>query len=182
VNGTKVYIQAILDNASRYVLAWQVTQDYGGANTKALIEKALEVANRISGNVGIPNLFADDRRKRPWCDGTENQNKDVDSLVKAGIGRSPPAAPDAKSKKSGPQKFGYASPKEIQQVLTTMRSPAPVRQFPLRTEGPWKEPRPIPRSRFSVTTEGRPFDFCHTAKNCPPAEKESFRNRKQEST
>jgi hypothetical protein len=34
------------------------------------------VANRISGNVGIPNLFADD--------GTENQNKDVDSLVKAG--------------------------------------------------------------------------------------------------
>jgi transposase InsO family protein len=76
VNGAKVYIQGILDNASRYVLAWQVTQDYGGANTKALIEKALEVANRISGNVGIPNLFADD--------GTENQNKDVDSLVKAG--------------------------------------------------------------------------------------------------
>jgi transposase InsO family protein len=76
VNDARVFIQAIIDNASRYVLAWQVTQDYGGANTKALIEKALEVANRISGNVGIPNLFADD--------GTENQNKDVDSLVKAG--------------------------------------------------------------------------------------------------
>jgi putative transposase len=76
VNDARVFIQAIIDNASRYVLAWQVTQDYGGANTKALIERALEVANRISGNVGIPNLFA--------YDGTENQNKDVDSLVKAG--------------------------------------------------------------------------------------------------
>lgn len=64
VSGPKVYIQAILDNASRYVLAWQVTEKYGGANTKALIEKALEVANRLCGNVSIPNLFADD--------GTEN--------------------------------------------------------------------------------------------------------------
>ncbi len=43
MNGAKVYIQAIIDNASRYVLAWEVTQTYGGANTKALIEKALEV-------------------------------------------------------------------------------------------------------------------------------------------
>jgi putative transposase len=60
----------------RYVLAWQVTQTYGGANTKALIEKALEEANRFSERVGVPNLFADD--------GTENQNKDVDELVEAG--------------------------------------------------------------------------------------------------
>ncbi len=84
VNGAKVYIQAIVDNASRYVLAWEVTQTYGGANTKALIEKALDVANRVSAKVGVPNLFADDRRKCPWCDGTENQNKDVDSLVEVG--------------------------------------------------------------------------------------------------
>ncbi|RPH40488.1 MAG: transposase [Burkholderiales bacterium] len=76
MNGAKVYIQAIIDNASRYVLAWEVTQTYGGASTKALIEKALEVANRVSAKVVVPNLFADD--------GTENQNKDVDSLVKAG--------------------------------------------------------------------------------------------------
>jgi transposase InsO family protein len=76
VNGAKVYNQAIIDNASRYVLAWQVTQNYGGANTKALIEKALEAANRFSAKVFVPNLFADD--------GKENQNKDVDSLVEAG--------------------------------------------------------------------------------------------------
>ena len=52
-------------------LLGKLTQNYGGANTKALIEKALEAANRFSAN-----LFADD--------GTENQNKDVDSLVEAG--------------------------------------------------------------------------------------------------
>jgi transposase InsO family protein len=76
MNGAKIYIQAIIDNASRYVLAWQVTQNRGGANTKALIENALEVANRVSAKVTVPNLFADD--------GTENQNKDVDSLVESG--------------------------------------------------------------------------------------------------
>ncbi len=59
VNDARVFIQAIIDNASRYVLAWQVTQDYGGANTKELIETALEVANRFSGNVGIPNRFSE---------------------------------------------------------------------------------------------------------------------------
>ncbi|MEY4064041.1 MAG: hypothetical protein RIR26_249 [Pseudomonadota bacterium] len=75
VSGPKVYIQAILDNASRYVLAWQVSETYGGANTKALIVRGLEVANRLSGSAGFPNLFADD--------GTENQNKDVDALVDA---------------------------------------------------------------------------------------------------
>lgn len=63
VNGTKVYIQAIIDNASRDFLAWEVDQNYGGAN-------------RSSVGVFVPNLFADD--------GTENQNKDVDSLVAAG--------------------------------------------------------------------------------------------------
>ena len=52
-------------------LLGKLTQNYGGANTKALIEKALEAANRFSAN-----LFADD--------GTENQNKDVDSLLEAG--------------------------------------------------------------------------------------------------
>lgn len=76
VNGARVYIQAIIDNASRYVLAWQVTQDYGGARTKDLIEKALEVANKLCTKVAVPNLFTDD--------GTENQNKEVDSLVDAG--------------------------------------------------------------------------------------------------
>jgi transposase InsO family protein len=76
VNGAKVYIQAIIDNASRYVLAWEVTHTYGGANTRALIERTLEGANRRYAKVVVPNLFADN--------GTENQNKDVDSLVEAG--------------------------------------------------------------------------------------------------
>ena len=48
-----------------------VTHPSLGKSCDALIEKALEAANRFSAN-----LFADD--------GTENQNKDVDSLVEAG--------------------------------------------------------------------------------------------------
>jgi hypothetical protein len=77
MNGAKVYIQAIIDNASRYVLAWQVTQNYGGANTKALIEKALEAANRFSARVVVPNLFADDRRKCPWCEYLTDHNNRI---------------------------------------------------------------------------------------------------------
>jgi hypothetical protein len=33
MTGAKVYIRAIIDNASRYVLAWEATQTYGGANS-----------------------------------------------------------------------------------------------------------------------------------------------------
>ena len=74
VNGPRVYIQAIIDNFSRYVLAWKVTETYGGVRTKALIEEALRVANRDSRDIVIPNIFVDS--------GTENLNDDVDSLVK----------------------------------------------------------------------------------------------------
>ncbi len=35
-SGPKVYIQAIIDNASRFVLAWEVSTTYGGASTKRL--------------------------------------------------------------------------------------------------------------------------------------------------
>jgi hypothetical protein len=42
MNGAKVYTQAIIDNASRYVLAWEVTQTYGGANTKHLSRRRLK--------------------------------------------------------------------------------------------------------------------------------------------
>jgi hypothetical protein len=53
-----------------------VTHPSLGKPCDALIEKALEAANRFSAKVFVPNLFADD--------GKENQNKDVDSLVEAG--------------------------------------------------------------------------------------------------
>jgi transposase InsO family protein len=80
-NGTKIYIRAIIDNFSRYVLAWQVTDDSGGIRTKELITKALEVSKDLL--VGteiaklIPNIIVDD--------GSENSNEHVDSLITLGL-------------------------------------------------------------------------------------------------
>ena len=41
VRETKYYIQAIRDNFSRMVLAYRISESYGGASTKKLIEEAL---------------------------------------------------------------------------------------------------------------------------------------------
>jgi transposase InsO family protein len=46
-DGTKAFVQCIIDNYSRYVLAWKVSKDYGGARTKELIEKALAKARSL---------------------------------------------------------------------------------------------------------------------------------------
>ena len=45
-NGTKGYIQAIVDNYSRYVVAWQVLSSYDGSKTASLLEAALKRATR----------------------------------------------------------------------------------------------------------------------------------------
>jgi hypothetical protein len=66
VKDTKVYIQAIIDSASRYVLVGQITQDYDGADTKGPFETEHDVANGVSGNGEIPNFFV-------AVDGAENQ-------------------------------------------------------------------------------------------------------------
>jgi hypothetical protein len=76
LDGTRVYIQAVIDNASRYVLAWKISRNFGGVNTKALIESALDVANSIGKKLEKPNLFVDS--------GVENLNEEVNSLIKLG--------------------------------------------------------------------------------------------------
>ena len=73
MSGPKVYIQAIIDNASRFVLAWEVSTTYGGASTKKLIEQAFETAKKLSKITFTPNLFVDS--------GTENLNREVNLLV-----------------------------------------------------------------------------------------------------
>jgi len=40
-NKTKCFIQAVIDNFSRYVIAWQVLESYDGEKTATLIQKAL---------------------------------------------------------------------------------------------------------------------------------------------
>lgn len=45
-NGQKAYIQAVIDNFARYVIAWQVLSSYDGASTAALLEQALKRSTR----------------------------------------------------------------------------------------------------------------------------------------
>ena len=71
-DGTRGYIQAIIDNYSRYTLAWKVTSEYGGMHTKELIEQALNKAFELRMEL-TPNIFVDN--------GSENINQHVDDLI-----------------------------------------------------------------------------------------------------
>ncbi len=69
VDGSRVFIQAVIDNASRYILSHCVATDYGGLRTRELLLEALGKAKQTT----LPNVFCDS--------GTENLNSHVDSLV-----------------------------------------------------------------------------------------------------
>ncbi len=71
-DGTRGYIQAMIDNYSRYVLAWRVTSEYGGSFTKELIEQALRRAKQL-GMSTTPDIMVDS--------GSENINQHVDDLI-----------------------------------------------------------------------------------------------------
>ncbi len=71
-DGTKAFVPCIIDNYSRYVLAWKVSRDYGGARTKELIERALAKARSLRLEVK-PNVLVDS--------GCANINEKVDILV-----------------------------------------------------------------------------------------------------
>ena len=74
-DGTKAFVPCIIHNYSRYALAWKESEDYVGARTKELIEKALAKA-RSFGLEGKPNILVDS--------GCENINVKVDILVDSG--------------------------------------------------------------------------------------------------
>lgn len=69
---SKVYIQAVLDNYSRYVLAWNVSRENKGIKTTKLLIKALRQSYAVRG-LKVPNTYVDG--------GTENNNEDVETLV-----------------------------------------------------------------------------------------------------
>ena len=71
-DGTKAFVQCVIDNFSRYVLAWKASSDYGGVQTKALLIQALSKAKEL-GLAMTPNVLVDS--------GTENINTHVDSLI-----------------------------------------------------------------------------------------------------
>ena len=75
-DGTKAYLQAVIDNYSRYVLDWKVSADISAVNTRDLLLSALAKA-KILGDVGKPEVFSDG--------GPENDNADVAGLGALGL-------------------------------------------------------------------------------------------------
>jgi len=74
VDGTKIWLHAVIDNFSRRILAWRVVERFEIASTVAVLKEA--VANAVS---------ADDRPRLMVDGGIENFNGDVDDLVDRGL-------------------------------------------------------------------------------------------------
>ncbi len=72
LNGQKVYIQAVYDNFSRFILAWKVTTDISAVNTVELIATAKKNANHL-GNELLPTILSDG--------GPENDNHKVLNFI-----------------------------------------------------------------------------------------------------
>ena len=71
-DGTRAFVQVVIDNFSRYTLAWKVSRDYGGLRSRELLLKAIAKA-QILGMNAVPDVWVDS--------GTENLNTHVDDLV-----------------------------------------------------------------------------------------------------
>ncbi len=72
LDGSRVYIHAIIDNFSRRVLAWNVSDAFNPVVTSSLLRKALEGSTSVT-----PTLMVDG--------GIENYNTSVDEIVKEGL-------------------------------------------------------------------------------------------------
>jgi putative transposase len=71
LDGTRAYLQAVIDNSSRYVLAWQVSNEYGGLQTAKLLRQAMDEAYRLQ-KKNVPEVYMDS--------GRENINQFVSEL------------------------------------------------------------------------------------------------------
>jgi putative transposase len=67
IDNTKVFIQSIIDNYSRYVVGWNVFTKVSGTNTKELLARSLKLTEHI------PDVMSDS--------GVENINGEVGKLV-----------------------------------------------------------------------------------------------------
>jgi putative transposase len=71
-----MYLQAVVDNYSRYVLDWKISADISVVNTRDLLLSALAQA-KILGDVGKPEVFSDG--------GPKNDNAGVAGLGALGL-------------------------------------------------------------------------------------------------
>ena len=72
IDGSKCYIQAVVDNYSRFILAHSVSGTCSGQKTKNLIRSALQLAAKL-GFQNTPNVLTES--------GSENVNSEVDELI-----------------------------------------------------------------------------------------------------
>jgi putative transposase len=72
INGSKVYLHAVIDNFSRRILAWRVNESFVPAVTAELLVDAAQ-----AGENDTPQLLVDG--------GVENYNSGVDKLVETGL-------------------------------------------------------------------------------------------------
>ncbi len=71
LDGTKAYLHAVIDNYSRRVLAWTVTERLNPMNTCFILEQAARCLEQPEASVTMDS-------------GVENINKDVDELLERG--------------------------------------------------------------------------------------------------
>ena len=75
LDGTKVYLHAVIDNFSRRILAWKVADRQRPATTCEILVAAAREARLVSSNT--PTVMADA--------GVENLNRAVDELIATGL-------------------------------------------------------------------------------------------------
>ena len=76
IDGSRVFVQAVIDNFSRYVLAARTTATYGGSSTKTLLLEAIGKATAMGCSL-TPTVMVDS--------GSEKLNGETDGLVDTGI-------------------------------------------------------------------------------------------------
>ena len=74
LDGTRVYLHAVIDNFSRRILAWRVAETFVPVNSVAVL---VEAGQGATPSATIPVVLADA--------GVENVNAQVDDLIAAGV-------------------------------------------------------------------------------------------------
>ena len=95
LNGTRVYLHAVIDNFSRRIRAWNVADTFASANSVAVLLDATRGAAR---SATVPVELADA--------GVENVNAHIDALIATGVGRRLLAFTELKSRTRGSKRGG----------------------------------------------------------------------------
>jgi putative transposase len=74
LDGTRAYVHAVIDNFSRRILAWRVTDSFAAINSVAVLLEAMQGARR---SASPPVVLADA--------GVENVNAQVNALIDTGV-------------------------------------------------------------------------------------------------